>query len=257
MGLLDYFEECLEVICECFRDIEQQVPAPSKVPFLDSFVFRYKEQKIEQCIVAKLVRVLTGVRAAIVLNRVGLFQEQAVQHRVLDELGEDIMFLGYGIHSGEITELHQEYLKAFFMEDFENAADPVGSRINRPMLSRKKIRAYISRIEETELDPSTGVHVSKTLSQTYSGFVHVAAPQVMELYSGFRPRFHLEGMLNTPREGEYTEDLANYVYRALINVMFVALTFGMQEMVANLYKYRAKFEKEIGFDYLERDTNDS
>ena len=74
----------------------------------------------------------------------------------------------------------------------------------------------------------------------------------MELYGGFPPRFYLKGMQNTPREREYTEDLANYVYRSLINLMFVSLTFGMHKMVENLYKYRAKFEKEIGFDYLDR-----
>ncbi len=242
-------------MCASFCEIENKVPPPVKISRLNLFVFRYEEESIEQCIVSKLARILTGIRTTITLNKKGFIQEQALMHRVLDELGEDITFLCYAVLSDEQTELHKRYLKAFFMEDFDDHKNPMTSRTNRPMIQRKKIRAYISRIEETELNPSTGVAVSKTLSQVYSGFVHAAAPQIMELYGGNPPRFHVHGMLGTPRVMEYREDLKNYVYRSLINLMLVALSFHMKEMVEELYKYRNEFEKNIGFDYLQRDND--
>jgi hypothetical protein len=88
------------------------------------------------------------------------------------------------------------------------------------MVSRKKIQAYVVRKEGFGLDPSAGLELACTITKAYSGYVHAASPQIMNMYGGNLSRFHVDGMLGSERHEEYRHDLWNYFYRSI-------LSFGM------------------------------
>ena len=127
----------------------------------------------------------------------GFVQEQAALQRILDEINEDITFLAYGVINGDVTSLHQSYLDAFFEEEFD-AYTALDSTQKRAPIHRRKIHAYLSRMD-SGIDSSTAIEVSRTVSKIYSGYVHAASPQIMDMYGGSPPRFHVRGMLGTPR----------------------------------------------------------
>ena len=222
------------------------VPAPQRVPILDSFAFRYVEKSIHQAIVQKLARIVSGLHAARTLLEAGLLQEQAALHRILDETQEDVTFLAYGIIGGEVTELHSRYLDAFYEEEFDKPEDPVASTQKRPMVSRDKVRAFIARIEGNSLDPSRGVAVTRTVSKAYSGYVHGASPQIMEMYGGNPPYFHVSGMRDTPRFSDHEHDLWNYFYRGICAFGFAAKAFGDDALFTKIRTYLDEFEKQSG-----------
>ena len=70
----------------------------------------------------------------------GFFQEQAGLQRMLDELNEDILFLAFGVIFGNTTDLRQEYLVAFYEEEFDNPDSAIKSTQKQPMVPRQKIR---------------------------------------------------------------------------------------------------------------------
>lgn len=243
------FQHTLSVLESAFRILEQQVPKPIPVPFRNSFVFRYKEQSIYQALIQKLARLVSGLHAAKCLLEKGFVQEQGVLQRMLDEFGEDIVFLVYGLTIDKITDLHKEYLSFFYEEEFDIPEDPIKSSQKRGMIPRKKIRAYIARMEGSNLSPSDGIELSRTLSKAYSGFVHGASPQVMDMYEGNPHRFHISGMLGTPRIKEYRKDLWNYYYRGILSFIMVAKAFGNEELVKSLSQYQEEFESKSGTNY--------
>jgi hypothetical protein len=49
----------------------------------------------------------------------GFLQELGASQRMLDEFNDDILFLAYGVISGDATDAHREYLAAFFQEEFD------------------------------------------------------------------------------------------------------------------------------------------
>lgn len=229
------------------------MPPPQQIRWRDGFVFRYVEQTIHQAILLKLARTISGLRAALVLLENGFVQEQAVMQRVLDEMGEDIFFLVYAVANDEVTELHERYLEAFFQEEFDTAVAPTDSPQKRPMIPRKRIRAYLAVVEGKAsnqqgktLNPSDGVKLFKTLSKAYSGYVHAAAPHIMDLYGGDPPAFHLEGMLGTPRISEHADDLWNYFYRSLMAFVAAARAFGNKECADYVYENLKRFEAASG-----------
>jgi hypothetical protein len=117
------------------------------------------------------------------------------------------------------------------------------------MIPRKKIQGYIAESEAPALEPSRGIQLSKTLSKAYSGFVHGASPHIMELYGGTPGRFHVQGMLGTPRIEEHERDIWNFFYRGIIALGFAAKAFGADDLFESIQKYLGYFESASGKDY--------
>ena len=238
------YVKALDTMETWLTTIEQLVPKPIAVPFAKSFVFRYAEQTLEQALVQKLARMITGLHSARLLLNNGLFQDQASIQRMVDDFKEEITFLAYGQLFDKITDRHEEFLSAFYEEEFDNPDSALDSTQKRSAVPRDKIRAYVANIgaslaaqdagddpvrtegsvdpEGLLADPSGGVKNARTLSKLYSGFLHGASPQIMNLYGGTPPRFQVSGMLGTPHENDHREDLWNQFYRGLICFSLVA-----------------------------------
>jgi hypothetical protein len=218
------------------------------VPIGDSFAYRYVERTLHQALVQKLARYASTLQAAKILLEAGFLQEQAALQRMLDEIQEDVSFLSISVIFKSPTSLHQEYLDAFFEEEFD-ADTALASTQRRPMIPRQKIRAYIARALGNEADPSTALEAARTLSKGYSGYVHAASPQIMDMYGGNPPHFHMMGMRGTPREEEHRDDLWNYYYRGILAFAFAAKAFGDDEMCAQITIFAEKFSKSEGKGY--------
>lgn len=116
MPIDSLYDEALRNMDAMLASFETRVPRPQRVAYKNSFVFRYTERTIEQAIVQKLARLVSGLHAARLLLNGGFFQEQAALQRMLDEFREDVMFLSYAAVQHDITDLHREYLAAFYEE---------------------------------------------------------------------------------------------------------------------------------------------
>lgn len=239
------YNHTLHHLDKAFKRLEDMVPPPQKVQHGDAFVFRYVEKTIHQAIVQKLARVVSGLQAARLLLENGFLQEQAAVQRMLDEFNDDILFLAYAVIKKEQTPLHQEYLDAFYKEEFD-APTAVESSHDRPMVSRRKIRAYIARVDLAGTDPSTGVTLSHTLHSGYSGFVHGASPHIMDMVEGDPPRFRIHGMGGTSRHEEHRNDLYNPFFRAIIAFAMAAKAFGDEELFQSLRAYHLEFDTLSG-----------
>ena len=234
--------QALKDITAAFRALEQQVPPPRVVPWKDSFVFRHVEKTVEQALVQKLARVVSGLRAIDVLLIHGCVQEQGVINRTLDEICEDIYFLAAAITNDSVTPIHEQYLEAFFAEEFDNPESPVDSTQKRDYPPRKKIRAYTTRVLGEGLNPSITLANSETIAKTFSGFVHAASPQIMDMCGGEPPRFHVLGMNGTPRIAEHVEDAWNYFYRGILAAAVVAKALGDAEVLKTMQEAASKLE---------------
>lgn len=242
------YEAALKNMATTVHALARSVPQPQRVPFADSFVYRYVERTVQQALVQRLARYVTTLRGACILFDYGFVQEQAALQRMLDEIQEDVAFLAFGVIFDEMTPLHQAYLEAFYQEEFDPQTGGPG-RQDRPMIPRKKIRAYIARMERVNANPSRGVEVTRQVHKAYSGYVHAASPQIMDMYGGSPPRFHVGGMKGTERHDEHRQDLWNYFYRGILAFAFAARAFGADKMFDDISFFAAKFAKAAGRDY--------
>src|SRR5258708_11889661 len=108
----ELYERLLEEMETALHELADRVPHPQLIPLsAKRSAFRYVEKTAQQAIVQKLARIITGLRAAHLLLRHGLVQEEGVIHRVLGDLLEDVLFLAYGIIKNDLNgTLHKSYL---------------------------------------------------------------------------------------------------------------------------------------------------
>ena len=245
-NMIDLYLETLPVLQRAFHVLENKIEKPAFVKRGTYYVFRYQNQTIQAAVIQKLARLISGLQASLLLLQGGFVQELGAIFRTLDEFNEDIIFLCQAIRTGELTGLHQEYLKSFYQEEFDLPDNPLLSEQKRPTISRRRIHAAIANIPESETNPSDTKEIHRTLSQTYSGYVHGASGHIMEMYGGDPPRYYLAGMINTPLIASCTENIFHYFYRGLMSVMFVAGSFGEQKLLQDLYAFRDYFEKKSG-----------
>lgn len=256
MAAEDLYDQALTKMERTLQVLASRVPSPRRVPFKDSFVFRHVEKTVHQAIVQKLARMISSLHAARLLMEEGFVQEQATLQRVLDEITEDISFLAFSVVFGDSTPLHKTYLDSFFQEEFD-PRDSVSSSTERPTVSRKKIRAYIDRVVSGPKGSSKHLDAARTVSKAYSGYIHAASPQIMDMYGGNPPRFHVRGMRNSPRQREHRADLWNYFYRSILAFAFAAKAFGDEDLLSSVRTFADKFVQATGKDYQSNEWQES
>lgn len=214
-------------------------PQPLQVG--ENVIMRFPVQDARHAILLKLAAMLNFLNGARILCEAGVVLGQGALERMADEAGEDTIFLTRGILNGMSTR-HEEFLNYFWREDFSNLADIPNSFQSRPQVPREKIAASIHADNQ---DPSTGNRLAKVLSKSYSGFVHAAAPHVMEIYDDCRGIFGISAAPDH-RQLEHEGDLWNYMYRGAIAFMFAAKVLGTQAQFDLLGKYLEEFQYRTG-----------
>jgi hypothetical protein len=181
-----------------------------------------------------------------VLLMTGYVQEANVIFRTLDEIQEDIFFLASAETNNARTERHTQYLDAFY-------SDPVFSRVEgsldipKPnLVPRKKIRAHTMNAMGQGINACKALSASESVGTAYSGYVHAASENIMEMYGGDPPRFHINGMRGTPRVTECASSFELYIYRGLMATTVVAKAFGDAALVKTLYEFMAQYESANG-----------
>lgn len=239
--------EAVVAMENAFIRLESAIDRPIPVTSRDSFVFRYANKGIYEALIQKLARNISGLNAVYVLLENGFVQEAGVIFRTLDEIQEDILFLATSDPSVSMTERHQKYLDAFYADSV--LSRPEGSlNIPKPnLVPRKKIRAHTFEVLGAGVNVSQALVASESLGTAYSGYVHAASENIMDMYGGGPPHFHLRGMLGTPRIDSCAKDAQNYVYRGLMTTVVTAKAFGDRELVKELSEFLAKYESANGY----------
>jgi hypothetical protein len=236
------FLEALAIMQVAFQLLEKRVPPPRPVTLPTGPNIRYVEQLPEQAVIQKLARVISGLKALDVLLAEGLMQEVAVIKRTLDEIGEDTHFLVIAIATGVFSDLHTRYLDYFWQEEFD-APTALASTQRRGMVKREQVRAYVMRHIGGQ-DATLGIEAGRTLHKTFSGFVHGASPQIMDMCGGKPPRFLVAGQFGT-RMVENVESAWNYFFRGLMDTTLVAKALGHAGVVEQLLTYIEEFSAKM------------
>lgn len=230
------------------KELISAVPPPQVVLRHGEPAYRYVEQTIQQAIVLKLVRYISGLRACLLLLEHGFVQELGTVQRALQDIEEDSTFLSLSIILNKSTDYHTRFLASFWQEEFDTTG-PKPTSVPRDMVPRSKIRAYNANPNGINPDPSGTIDVVRTVSSFYSGFVHAAACHIMDLYGGHPASFHTDGLPGTIRQEEHDEDLWNQFYRGILLLAEACMAFGHQELNEQLRTFAKQFAAADGRDY--------
>lgn len=244
-SLSECYARTLDEMDSALSTFLSSIPPPQRVPVGKEFVLRFKEKTVGQAITQKLARIISGLQAASILAEFGFLQEQAAIHRMLDEFCEDVLFLSLAALKNPRPPLLNEYLEYFYMEEIVNPSEPLSSPQKRPSVPRRKIRAFITHYEGLDPDPSSMVSMITFIDKAYSGYLHGASPQIMEMVEEFPLRFLSRGMIESPLLKNHQLDLFNYYFRGLLSFAFAAATFENDAISKQLGKTLKNYSQSI------------
>jgi hypothetical protein len=140
-------------------------------------------------------------------------------------------------------------LRVFWQEEFDEDVPPVDSTRTRYQVSRSEIRNFIASIE-SGVGSDLAIKAGNSLAQTYSGFVHDAAPHIMEMCVEPEARFALAGVFDPTLLHDHFEDFWNYVYRGLIACRFGALALNDSASEHIIIQATDSFERASGTTFM-------
>jgi hypothetical protein len=197
--------------------------------------------------VLKGVRIVSGLNALLCLLERGFVQEMGVILRTIDDFDAEIMFVQEAIDQGTMTAHQQEFIDSFFKDEPPTTQDIERGRSGKPRTIKKKIIASLARIFGPFGNPDRVRRIAEGVHETLSGYVHGSYPHIMEMYGGMPGRFHIRGMLGTPRIKDFQDQIAIYVHRSLNTFSQVAMNLQLNDLALSLIETRRGFERSSAY----------
>ncbi|WP_299407793.1 hypothetical protein [uncultured Roseobacter sp.] len=214
-----------------FEQLQNEHPLPQPQSVREKTAFRFEKENIEAALLLKLARYISSLHAGQLLLAQGFLQELSTLQRTLDEIHEDILFLGMPFFGFSKTEDHQRYLQNFWANEPE-FREFSGHQRNRWSIPRKTVRRYLSQVNPERATDHSAIAVSAYLSRLYSGYLHAAAPQLLELYDPKRRSFRLTGYPESSLLKDHRHDFDNQFFRGVLCVSFVARILSADQLAA-------------------------
>ncbi len=236
---MEYMKGVIRTLESAYTEMEKSRFLEKPVWVSNTLRYRYERKSDVLLIFLKGVRWVSMLNASVVLLNAGYTQEIGILFRCMDESLEDMLFFAEPHEpNGELSKDQLRAFTEFFQEQIE---DPDNIRpIKRDRVPRKKVRAAITPPGKVPAE-TKGKEAIGLVYDAFSGFIHGAYPHIMDSYGGDSPRYHMSGMLKTPRIEQYERQLTNYVYRAILGAQLVAGRLGEKEISDSLLQIKNEF----------------
>ena len=255
-----YVEEIAEVIkflADRIRPIAAVVGKPSLVGEDGREHFVYENPDARTITVLMLVRIVSGLRAALILIWQGNGIEGACMLRCIDEFTGNILFVKEALETGKPTSEQQKYIDDYFVDRYQTLEEKLQQPIPSGHLVRKQKRRASEGRQLSPDDPHAVIKMSEVIDSTFDGYVHGSYSSAMELYNGggSREGFRVGGM--PERLPEWRKTLAQYVHRTTNMMGIVALGLGLRQTADELVKKREEFEATAAYRRTATDATDA
>ena len=246
------YEITLSKLERNFKLLHVKTEKPEYIELGNRKVFRYKNKSVNIASIQYMARIISGLYSTKLLIENTFIQECNTLYRTIDEFNQNILFLGFSLIDDEITTLQQTFLDNFFQEEFDNPENAFLSTQKRGMVSRDKIRAFISQRKENSVNASDTQQNYVTIDKFYSGFIHGTSVSIIDMYSANPSQYHLNGLSNEAPSVDlakrYFEDR---LYESILSLSFISFALKENDIYKNIKSLRFEFERQTGRDIYE------
>jgi hypothetical protein len=190
----------------------------------------------------KGVKAVSTLNASLILLRWGYTQEVGALCRMVDEACNEILFLIKPEGENALSSSQEQFLDSFYQEEFSDSQNILEAHNLRHTVPSQKIHASIARTMSISINPSDAQAMTSVVQKTLSGYIHGAYPQIMEMYGGNPPHFHMHGMLGTPRMVEWTAQVISYTDKLIMLSTLVCRKLGALGIEKLMQEFRFEFE---------------
>lgn len=241
------FQKCINDISIIIFEIEGRFPLPKLVKIGGQPQYRYSESSVYHGAFLKAVRMISGLNACLSLLEGGYYQEIMVVLRTVDDFFSDILFILENSDENKPSETQDLFIQDFYKEEFINPKNPMENVKRRSTVPRRKIWASVAKQIGQYANPSDAQKILQVTNDAFSGYVHGAYPHIMELYGGNPPRFHVNGVFESPRIKTCINQISYHLHQTILAIGVLTKSLGISPLADQVDEIRNQFE--AGTDY--------
>lgn len=201
--------------------------------------FEFREHMPHTVMIAKCVRVVSGIHAAYALANLGHVVECAALMRMVSDFCTEIITIGKAIElqlqsGGELPTPARALVERYFAP-IPRTPDQ-NKKTQRPRYpSRKKLMEVETRWAEMkgidgEIDQERAQDVRRFLNSTADAYVHDAYETTMELYDPHIDRFRMHGLRSRRKYREHVESVFLKLHEVVTALEFTAAITAHKEV---------------------------
>ncbi len=239
---IDVYRKSIDHLERVIGVFEQELDKPERI----HGAFVYKSLTVKHVCLLKGVGIVSGLNALLVLFQAGHVTEMGVLIRTIGDCINDIYFLLE--HFPDTTPEVEKYISNFFSEDIGDLTIVQDQEKKIHRTKARKIYASRARLLSEHINFPVGREMVYKIYSVYSGYVHAAYPNIMEMYGGRPPhKFHLQGMKGTSRIKDWEEILITFIRSSTLVFGYMADKYDKTDLVQEIRGILDWFEKEMTY----------
>ena len=210
--------------------------------------FRYGRPDVSHFCLLKGARAVSTLNAALLLARGGYAQEIGVLVRTIVECTTHIDFvLSSRGEGGALGSDARKYIDDYFADFARNETADFKRAQVRQKAVHESIGANLDGVARkgdraTEFKNVVAATLFSNIYLTFSNYVHAKYPEVMDLYGGTPPHFHLRGMSYTPKDRENVQILDAIITTVSQSLKLLIINLNMRHLIQPDAKLAAWFQ---------------
>jgi hypothetical protein len=192
------------------------------------------ESSASALLIAKAVRMTSGIHAALLLVDSGFVTEAACMLRIVSDLGMEVTAVAEGVLSGTMTSAQRKFVDQF-LQPRPRTPEEYLERAKQRYVGRKELLTSDLRMaNDAGLDGEKLRRQKEVTNAVLDGYVHGAYATAMELFYPDVGKFLVEGETAPEHRLLHMVAVAGKIHEVLYSFLLIAETQGNHELMREL-----------------------
>jgi hypothetical protein len=189
----------------------------------DAVRLEFRQQIPESVMIGKLVRAVSGLRAALLLAESGHVTECAAVLRIVSDLCTEISVIGFALDQGyELPAAVKEFVTQYFKSRSRTPDEYASAERTRYVTREALMRAHKALAQNQPVDSDLLDRTRRFLNMAYDAYVHGAYETTMELWNQRTGVFEMRGHPSQAKREEFVEAVFLKMHEVVVAIEVTA-----------------------------------
>jgi hypothetical protein len=205
--------------------------------------WEFSESTPYALVVAKCVRMVSGINAAVHLVEAGYVTEVASILRMVADFATEVIAVSEAAFREEPTAAQRKFVSQFFVAPARTPAE-YEQRDRQSYVSRRDLMMSHARLAaDAGEDPDEYLMLRRFVNRGLDGYVHGAYLTAMELYNGGSHRFEVAGVTYQERISSAMTFVSGKLHEVITAFELTAMAPGLEHLHAEIRRARIDLEE--------------
>ena len=230
--LEDFVRESIDKLDGWVEELAAPIMPPRKIEEQGVIRLELRQHKPHTVMIAKCVRAVSGLRASLVLAKLGHVAECGALLRIVSDFCTETTAIGRALNkSGELLRSVQDFVDQFFTPK-PKTPDQLKVADRHRYVSRQQLMKEVERFlnENANVENEQSRPVLNFLNMTYDAYVHGAYETTMELYDPESGRFMMRGHPSPSKQQEFVKAVRDKLHEVVCALELTAAVTAQSEV---------------------------